>query len=128
MPFDPDQVHQRLSRLLRAASRLKREVGESATLDDATDRAEYYEHKAEQLYETYVYPLRDEDDLTDLEQRHLDRKETQMEGHAEKSERLWRDINDLTTNGAADMTTPIMEIEQTLKNERRRLSRYKQPA
>jgi hypothetical protein len=128
MPFDPDKEYNRLSRLLNAADRLKRELGDSATLDDATDRRRYHEEKAESIYDTYVAPLREQDDLSDLELRHLEKKETQMENHADKSSQFQRDIDALTTGSAADFTTPLLEICETIKREKRRLSRYKQAA
>lgn len=127
MPFKPDKEYKRLSRLLNAASHLKRELGENVTLDDGIDRRRYHEQKAEGIYETYVQRLREENNLSDLEQRHLDRKETQMENHAEKASQLRRDIDALSASGV-DMTTPMMEICQNLKEERRRLNLYRQSA
>lgn len=128
MPFDPDQEYSRLTRLLNVASRLKRQLGENATLDDADERRGYHEQKAERIYDTYVEPLREKEELSDLEQRHLGEKEAQMEDHADTAEQLQRDIDLLTTSSVADMTTPLVEVHQTLQEEQRRLSRYKQSA
>lgn len=126
MPFNPDEEHTRLSNLLNAAHRLKRELGDTGTLEDAIDQRNHHEEEAKWLHEAQVKPLRKKDELTDLERRHLDQKETEMEAHAGEAEQLERDINHLTSSLAADMTTPLMQVCEFLKKEMHRLERYKQ--
>jgi hypothetical protein len=128
MPFNPDEEHTRLSNLLTAASRLKRDLGDTATLEDAIDQRKYHEEEAEWLYEAEVQPLREKEDLTDAERSQLRNAETDMEAHAGEAEQLKRDIDHLTTSDAADMSTPLMELCQALKKEMRRLERYMQTA